>query len=74
MQAILALIKKQFIEILSSAQLRSLTLVAPLLQLVLFGFAANLDVSNVHFAVLDFEGAIDGIAISELAPQASKNL
>ncbi|HEV3409703.1 MAG TPA: trigger factor, partial [Chthoniobacterales bacterium] len=26
------------------------------------------------FAVLDFEGAIDGIPISEIAPQASKNL
>src|ERR1700712_4913806 len=26
------------------------------------------------FAVIDFEGAIDGIAISEIVPQASKNL
>jgi trigger factor len=26
------------------------------------------------FAVIDFEGAVDGIPISELAPQASKNL
>lgn len=55
MQAIAALIRKQFLEIRSSAQLRGLTLFAPLLQLILFGFAANLDVNSVDMAVLDFD-------------------
>lgn len=54
MQAILALIKKQFLEIRSSTQLRALTLVAPLMQILLFGFAANLDVKNIPLAVLDY--------------------
>ena len=55
MQAILALIKKQFIEIFSSAQLRAITLVAPLMQILLFGYAASLDVKNIRLAVLDYD-------------------
>lgn len=55
MQAIRALIRKQFLEIRSSTQLRVLTLVAPILQMVLFGFAANLDVATVPMAVADFD-------------------
>jgi len=54
MQAILALVKKQFLEIRSSTQLRALTLIAPLMQILLFGFAANLDVKNIPLAVLDY--------------------
>ncbi|MBC8043916.1 MAG: ABC transporter permease [Rhizobacter sp.] len=53
MQAILALIRKQFIEIRTSAQLRSLTLIAPLIQFIIFGFAGNLDVKEINLAVLD---------------------
>lgn len=55
MQAILALIRKQFLEIRSSAQLRALTLLAPLFQLILFGFAASLDVNRIPLAVLDYD-------------------
>lgn len=55
MQAIFALIRKQFIEIRTSAQLRALTLIAPLLQLILFGFAASLDVRDIRLAVLDYD-------------------
>jgi ABC-2 type transport system permease protein len=57
MQAILALIRKQFLEIRSSAQLRALTLILPLLQLILFGFAANLDVNNIPISVLDYSNS-----------------
>src|ERR1041384_7852106 len=63
MQAILALIKKQFLEILSSTQLRSLTLIAPVLQLILFGMAANLDVRNITMAVLDFDRSAESRAL-----------
>ncbi|MEP7219257.1 MAG: ABC transporter permease [Bacteroidota bacterium] len=55
MQPIIALIRKQFIEILTSTQLRSLTLVAPILQLILFGYAASLDVKTLNLAVLDYD-------------------
>jgi ABC-2 type transport system permease protein len=55
MQAIIALIRKQFIEIRTSAQLRALTLFAPLMQLILFGYAASLDVQNISLAVVDFD-------------------
>lgn len=63
MQAILALIRKQFIEIRTSAQLRGLTLIAPLMQLVLFGFAANLDVKNINLAVIDYDHTTQSRAI-----------
>src|SRR4051812_10643960 len=53
MQPILALIRKQFLEIRSSAQLRALTLIAPIFQLLLFGFAASLDVKDISLAVYD---------------------
>lgn len=55
MQEILALIRKQFLEIRATPELRALTLVVPLLQLVLFGFAASLDVRDVTLAVADFD-------------------
>ncbi|MBS1912919.1 MAG: ABC transporter permease [Bacteroidetes bacterium] len=59
MQPILALIRKQFLEIMGSTQLRSLTLIAPLMQLVLFGFAASLDVKNITMAVLDYDHTVE---------------
>jgi ABC-2 type transport system permease protein len=55
MQAILALIRKQFIEIRTSPQLRALTLFAPLMQLLLFGYAASLDVGSISLAVVDYD-------------------
>nr|MDQ6939784.1 trigger factor [Verrucomicrobiota bacterium] len=36
--------------------------------------APDRELAMEDFAVLDFEGAVDGIAIAELVPQASKNL
>jgi ABC-2 type transport system permease protein len=58
MQAILALIRKQFIEIRTSPQLRALTLFAPLIQLLLFGYAASLDVTSISLAVVDFDRSV----------------
>lgn len=55
MQEILALVRKQFLEIRATPQLRALTLIVPLLQLVLFGFAASLDVREVKLAIADFD-------------------
>jgi len=55
MQEILALIRKQFLEIRATPQLLALTLIVPLFQLILFGFAASLDVREVTLAVADFD-------------------
>lgn len=55
MKAIRALIIKQFLEIKSSVQLRALTLFAPLVQFVVFGFAFNFDVENITMSVLDYD-------------------
>jgi ABC-2 type transport system permease protein len=58
MQAIRALVRKQFLEIRGSVQLRALTLIAPLVQMVLFGFAASLDVATVPTAVIDLDRTV----------------
>lgn len=63
MQAIRALIRKQILEIRASTQLRVLTLVAPLLQMVFFGFAANLDVATVRTAVIDLDRTAESRAL-----------
>jgi ABC-2 type transport system permease protein len=55
MQAIRALIRKQFLEIRASPQLRALTLIAPLVQILLFGYAASLDVATVPMAIVDLD-------------------
>src|SRR5690349_18333750 len=53
MQAIMALIRKQVIEITASRQLLVITLFAPLFQILLFGSVASLDVNDIKMAVLD---------------------
>jgi ABC-2 type transport system permease protein len=64
MQAIRAMIRKQFLEIRSSAQLRALTLIAPVLQMMLFGFAANLDVATVATAIVDLDHSVESRELS----------
>jgi ABC-2 type transport system permease protein len=65
MQAIRALVRKQFLEIRGSAQLRALTLIAPLLQMTFFGFAANLDVATVPTAIVDLDRTVQSRALAD---------
>ncbi|MDX2130037.1 MAG: ABC transporter permease [Chloroherpetonaceae bacterium] len=63
MKAIRALMLKQFLEIKSSFQLRALTLIAPLTQFIVFGFAFNFDVENITLSVLDFDQSTESRAL-----------
>ncbi len=49
---------KEFIHVLRDPRMRMVVLVAPLIQLFLFGYAVNTDVKNAHFAVLDMDSTI----------------
>jgi pyoluteorin transport system permease protein len=48
-----ALIRKEALAVLQDARTRNMLLLQPVLQCLLFGYAATLDVNNVPYAVLD---------------------
>ena len=51
-----ALIVKELLVILRDRKSRVLLIVPPLMQLILFSYAATLDVTNVKIAVLNLDG------------------
>ncbi len=53
MYQLLALIKKEFLAIWSDKKSRTIIIIPPLIQLVLFSFAVTLEVKNVSIGVLD---------------------
>ncbi len=50
---ILALIRKEFIVVLKDPRSRMLILIPPILQSIIFGYAASFDLNSVPYAVLD---------------------
>jgi len=53
LRRILALIRKEILAIMKDARTRNMLLIQPVLQCLLFGYAATLDLNNVPYAVLD---------------------
>lgn len=49
----LAMLKKEFIQIFREPRMRAVVLVIPIVQLLVFGYAANTDVKNAPLAILD---------------------
>jgi ABC-2 type transport system permease protein len=60
---ILALIRKEFLTLLKDPKSRVVLIVPPLVQLLVFGYAATFDLSHVPYAVLDEDR---GLAAREL--------
>jgi ABC-2 type transport system permease protein len=52
---ILVIIRKEFFQTLRDSRARALLLAPPLLQLILFGYAVNLDVENARTAWMDMD-------------------
>src|SRR5580698_778870 len=50
---ILALIRKEFLAVLKDPRSRFIIFLPPLLQCLIFGYAASLDLNSVAYAVLD---------------------
>lgn len=50
-----ALVRKEFIQILRDVRLRGLVFIAPILQLLVFGYAVNFDIHNIPLAVVDYD-------------------
>ena len=55
MKIILQIIKKEFLQFSRDPKMFLMVLVAPVVQLILLGYAANLDVDIVHTALLDYD-------------------
>jgi ABC-2 type transport system permease protein len=53
LRRILALIRKEILAVLKDARTRNMLLIQPVLQCLLFGYAANFDLNNVPYATLD---------------------
>jgi len=53
MKTIIHIIKKEFLQFKRDPKMFVMILVAPVIQLIFLGYAANLDVDKVHSAVLD---------------------
>jgi ABC-2 type transport system permease protein len=53
------LLVKELIQVLRDKRLRVTLIVPPLLQLIIFGYAANLDVKHIHTAVRDLDQSAD---------------
>jgi len=51
----LSLIRKELIQVFRDPMTLRLTLIAPLLQLIIFGYVVNIDVDNVPSAVIDYD-------------------
>lgn len=47
------IIRKEFLQVLRNRRMRTALFVPPLFQLIIFGYAVNLDVDNVSTAILD---------------------
>jgi len=63
LRRILALIRKEILAVLKDARTRNVLLIQPVLQLLLFGYAATLDVNNIPYAALDRDHSIASTAL-----------
>lgn len=59
MRIILNIIIKEFLQLKRDPRLLAIIFIAPVLQLILLGYAANLDVNNVQTAVFDQDKTVD---------------
>jgi ABC-2 type transport system permease protein len=59
MKIILHIIKKEFLQFKRDPKMFAITIIAPILQLVLLGYAATLDVKKVHTLVYDMSRTVE---------------
>ncbi|MCK5126645.1 MAG: ABC transporter permease [candidate division Zixibacteria bacterium] len=57
MRIILALIKKEFYQVFRDRNMLRLIFLLPMIQLIVLGYAINVDVKNIHTAVYDFDNS-----------------
>ncbi|MDX1700791.1 MAG: ABC transporter permease, partial [Melioribacteraceae bacterium] len=55
MRTILNIIKKEFLQFKRDPKMFGIILIAPVIQLIFLGYAANFDVNTVHTTIIDFD-------------------
>jgi len=58
MQAILHIIRKEFLQLKRDPRLLPIIFIAPVFQLLLLGYAANLDVKNIRMVICDLDKSV----------------
>ena len=54
-QRIKSMIRKEFIQVLRDPRMRVILFIPPMMQLIVFGYAANTDIRNIRLAVYDLD-------------------
>jgi len=54
-QRIMSMIRKEFIQVLRDPRMRVILFIPPMMQLIVFGYAANTDIRNIRLAVYDLD-------------------
>jgi ABC-2 type transport system permease protein len=55
--SVMHIVKKEFIQIRKDKRMLGMSLIAPLIQLFLLGYAANIDIKNIPLAVCDMDNS-----------------
>ena len=55
LQTILALIRKEFYQVIRDKSMMRMIFMLPIMQLLILGYAVNVDVKNINTAVFDFD-------------------
>ena len=50
---------KELIQTLRDKRMRMILIIPPIFQLIIFGYAANLDVKHIHTAIRDLDGSVE---------------
>jgi ABC-2 type transport system permease protein len=58
LRRVIALIRKELQAVLKDARTRNMLLIQPVIQLLIFGYAATLDLSNIPYAALDRDRSV----------------
>ncbi len=65
MKRIIEIIKKEFIQFKRDPKMRAIIFVAPIVQLIFLGYAANMDVEKVHLAIFDQDKSVTSRELTE---------
>ncbi len=52
---IFALLRKEFLQVLRDPRMKTVIFISPLIQILIFGYAATMDITNVPTAVYDLD-------------------
>jgi len=58
-ERIMVIIRKELLQTLREPRMRGMLIFPPVIQLIIFGFAANMDVDHARLAWMDFDHTVE---------------